>query len=331
MRTVLLAVILVLGLSMAAFAQDGEHDLLASQREALRQADLPKYALVLGIENYDHLPNVTNAKDDAGAVSNALNKLGFAVDTATDLNRQEFFARLNEFVNRSLGHSEPETAVVLFYFAGHGFRGRSGNNLVPADTVDDVSELLHKSIPLSHIVEKITGSNVALALVFIDACRTELSSSTLGQERVGFAETPPEDLQSVYYGFASSLGQPSLSFVRPDDANSPFSSALARRLGTADKELHDMFEGVKRDVYIATSTRQIPMEQKKFLGEYYVSPSDKYSANLEARLALALIMGPVCVQEYIVDYPAGPYTTGARSWLLLHGESAVGGTNRCPH
>ncbi len=331
MRTALFTFVLVLGMPLAALAQDDEDDLLALLEEHLRRVDLPKYALVMGVENYEHLPRVTNAMNDARAVGTALEGLGFNVDQATDLGRQAFFDRLGEFVNRSLGHSEPETAIVLFYFAGHGFALGQGNFLVPADASEDSDQLPHHSIPLSYIVDKITGSNVALSLIFVDACRTELSSVTLDRERVSFAESPPIGPQSVYYGFASSLGRPSLSYARPSDANSPFSNALATHLsGARNKKLRDVFESVRWDVTQATEERQIPREQKDFLGEYRVRPSDGYAETLEGKLARALIKGPACVREYVATYPAGPFTTGARSWLLRRDQSALNGATRCP-
>jgi hypothetical protein len=343
MKTVNYAVVLFLVSSTAAFAGNGDgdagtvagdwlRDLLAPY---LRPVELPRFALVLGIEKYDHLQPLTNAVNDMNAVGDALARLGFTVDRAQDLNKQAFQTRIEEFAGRSAGQPKPQKAVVLFYFAGHGFRSGHGNYLVPADAENDARKLVDDSILLSSVMERLAKDSVALALVFIDACRTELTSSTTSSYTVGFGEPQPSGTQSVYYGFASSLGRPSYSFVNPGGTLSPFSSALASHLldtDTVDQELHDLFESIRSDVISATRGHPIPQipYELDLTGEYYVSLSGRLVTDLEMKLTFALAKGTACVQKYVDRYPAGPFTTGARSWLMEHGKSEVRGPYSCP-
>jgi hypothetical protein len=303
-----------------------EDDPLRTIAGLLQAVELPKHALVIGNEHYVGLPEVTNALNDAQTMAAALKAVGFNVDAASDLGRDAFFSRLNDFVGRALALTAPEeSAVVAFYFAGHGFRGGSENFLVPVDAPADDTGLPHQSISLSHIVEQIGDQRVALALFFVDACRTEFLGAELEAD-IGFVEPQGGAAESVYYGFASGFGQPSLSFVSSGDANSPFARVLAARLGAAGTELSHLFEDVRREVATITNRSQVPSAHKgdDFLGEHYFRPVPDYVTDLEEKLALALLKaelnGTSCfVRKFLDRYPTSPYSTSARSWLLLHG------------
>lgn len=287
----------------------------------LQPAELPKRALVFGIQDYKHLPRLSNARNDAVRIRAALIGLGFKVEQVPEnLTRRQFGTRLDDFVNRSLQQIQaPKKAVVVFYFAGHGFHHGSRNFIVPADAPNDSVGLLGSSIPVSHIVGKLSGENVALAVVLLDACRTELA---LPDNQVNFSPPQSSGEKNIYYGFASQFGQPSHSYVAPTDINSPFAAALANYLPTQGQPWRRVFNSVSQAVRNATSSKhppQHPIELRPLLGDYHLSPDNEYTKDLKKRLSAAFFDGPAHVKNYLDCFPAGPFSTGARSYLNRSG------------
>jgi len=85
-------------------------------------------ALVVGNGNYSD-GTLPFAGNDASAMSMTLQKLGFAVTRAENLNTVDMNRTIEAFAQRSSG-----AKVVLFYFAGHGVQtSHSRNYLLPVD------------------------------------------------------------------------------------------------------------------------------------------------------------------------------------------------------
>lgn len=295
--------------------------------EYLRHVEMPKHALVIYAEDYEYLARVTNALNDATQVQRSLQALGFNVETVPNPTGEAFFARVKDFVDRALALSEPSKAVVVLYFAGHGFHAGTGNFIVPVDA--HPANLVAESIPVSYIVNKLTSGPVALSLILLDACRTELRSSSIPVEFSWYQQPPQSSQQAVFYGFSSSWSRPALSFVNISDANSPFAKVLSLNIGRANKKLFEMFELVRQGVSRETSGQQIPQSIKVFLGEYYLSPTSEYKNDLLEKFSLAIFGGRTCVKNYVNKFPAGPYTTSARQWLLDHAESGSAQNTAC--
>ena len=68
--------------------------------------------------------------------------------------------------------------------------------------------------------------------------------------------------------FATAPGQIALD---GDGANSPFSSALMRHIGTPGLELQQMLTRVRADVVAATRGKQVPWSNSSLLGEVYLA------------------------------------------------------------
>ncbi len=88
-----------------------------------RAADVSKldfgrfYALVIGNDNYAHLPKLKTAVADARAVANTLTTdYGFAVTTLLDATRSQIVDTLDEF-----RETLRENDNLLIYYAGHGW------------------------------------------------------------------------------------------------------------------------------------------------------------------------------------------------------------------
>jgi uncharacterized caspase-like protein len=96
-----------------------------------------RVALVIGIEDYEHAPELKNPANDASSIAVLLSDIGFELTTSpggkpTWINptTDEFYEALEKFSEKTRGAS-----VGLFYFAGHGVEVDGENYLLPSDSV----------------------------------------------------------------------------------------------------------------------------------------------------------------------------------------------------
>ena len=90
-----------------------------------------RVALVVGNDLYDNLPadqQLRRAANDARAVGDALDRLGFEVLRGENFGRQALVEKFDELTRRL---SPGDTT--FFFFAGHGVSIRGGNYILPTD------------------------------------------------------------------------------------------------------------------------------------------------------------------------------------------------------
>ena len=75
----------------------------------------PRLALVIGNDNYQSVPRLLNAREDAQAMARSLSDMGFQVQLELDLRERNMRAALRQFKSRVEGGDE-----VIIFFAGHG-------------------------------------------------------------------------------------------------------------------------------------------------------------------------------------------------------------------
>src|SRR5947209_8266293 len=78
-----------------------------------------RLALIIGNSNYGSFPTLSNPGNDALAIGEKLNSLGFAVDDDTlnvERTHYEMVNDIEEFTKRI----HEDTTDIVFYYAGHG-------------------------------------------------------------------------------------------------------------------------------------------------------------------------------------------------------------------
>jgi len=101
-----------------------------------------KVALVIGNENYLHVPHLKTATNDAGLLADTLREDGFAVTVANDLDHDSLLATVKHFAKDA---AAADRAVI--YFNGHSMSAEDGSNyLIPVDAeITDDRELAEKA------------------------------------------------------------------------------------------------------------------------------------------------------------------------------------------
>src|SRR5512133_415924 len=129
-----------------------------------------RVALVIGNNDYKHVPKLQKAVNDARTMGDTLKQLGFSVMIAENQTRQAFSQTLLAFDNAI----EPGDTAFFFY-AGHGFEIAGQNFLLPTDVpaaTEGQEELVRDaSILADRIIERLQNKKVRTSILVFDACR----------------------------------------------------------------------------------------------------------------------------------------------------------------
>lgn len=212
-----------------------------------------RVALVVGNDRYPSLgagEQLQKAVNDAQAVAGALTGIGFEVLAGENLGRRAFLGRLGEFTSRL---DRGDTA--LFFFSGHGIAIDGVNYVLPTDVPDVAAgqETLLKGEALGepYIISELTARGVWVAVVVLDACRTNpfrhAGDKGLGGEK-GLA--PPPQVKGVFSLYAASAGQAARDRLGDDDRdpNSVFSRVLVPALTRPGLDLAAVAVDVRQEV-----------------------------------------------------------------------------------
>lgn len=214
-----------------------------------------RIALVIGNSSYRNVPALANPVRDADVVAQQLKLAGFRSVTLTkDLARNDMLEALRKF---SADTENAEWAVI--YYAGHGMEMDGLNYLIPVDAkLASDRAVQFEAIPLEQAMGAVEGAR-KLRLVILDACRDNpfaqqmkrtVSSRSIGR---GMGNVEPDAGTLVVY--SAKHGQVALD---GDGGNSPFVSALVKRMMTPNLDVRRLFDYVRDDVLATTQRRQQP-------------------------------------------------------------------------
>ena len=106
-----------------------------------------RVALVIGNAAYEQAPHLANSRNDAKAVGDAFERMGYAVWRLEDAGRRTFVRELHDFTNAA---SAADVAVV--FFSGHGLQVDGQNFLVPVDALlAHEPDVETEAVPLARI------------------------------------------------------------------------------------------------------------------------------------------------------------------------------------
>ncbi|MDX6769642.1 MAG: caspase family protein [Elusimicrobiota bacterium] len=133
--------------------------------------DADAYAVVIGVEKYNGLPDAAHAERDAKAVYEHLLALGYpqrniALLTGAQATRTGLVKNLEAWLPQNVG----ERSKVVFYYSGHGAPDPRGGAayLVPAD--GDPQYLEETAYPVKRLYEKLAALKAKRVFVAMDSC-----------------------------------------------------------------------------------------------------------------------------------------------------------------
>lgn len=252
-----------------------------------------RVALVLSADNYRTIRPLRNASNDGLAVKAALEALDFEVFFEADRDLRRMRRALDDF-----RVDARDADVALVFFAGHGVEIAGENQLLPVDAdASSLEALRNSSLPLEE-VRKVVAEVGKIGLIVLDACRNDpfgvseakgrgavaLKSGfgsawkvKPGLGRIGRAE-------NVLFAFSAAPGETASDGT---GRNSPFTSALAKYLGTEGLEIRSVLTLVQQEVYDFSKGRQLPYVESGLPKLFFASATGKELPERE-RLLLAM-------------------------------------------
>jgi len=238
---------------------------------SLAQLSETRVALVIGNGDYNVVARLFNPPRDADIVAQTLKSLGFkTVQTQNDLGFDAMRRVLRDFAAEA---EKADWAVI--YYAGHAIEVDGTNYLIPVDArLRSDRDVQFEAVSLDQMLASIEGAR-KLRLVILDACRdnpflnrmTRTSASrSIGR---GLARVEPEGGTLVAY--AAKAGQIAYD---GNGQNSPFVTALIKRLMEPGLEINMLFRAVRDDVLAATERMQEPFVYGSLPSEpFYFAPT----------------------------------------------------------
>jgi len=312
MRAVRLASLLIAGLAVLFFTG------LPARADG---PALHGVALVIGQSDYASLPKLANPPNDARAIDQLLDQLGFDVTRVLDGDGAKLKQKISRFIEDAA-----DADVAIVYYSGHGIEAGGEDYLVPVDadlsTPQRAGETL---LPVSGLLNQLAKA-VPITIVLLDACRTgafpagtmieppgtsapvAASETGLGVLRgpapVAKANVPPTDLGMIV-GFAASPGEPALDGA-PGDANSPYAAALLKHLAAGGYSFGDVMTMVSEEVYLNTHAQQLPWVNSSLrkvlsFGQPAAAADPDQAAITDGRrkLLLSIADTPPATQKYV--------------------------------
>jgi uncharacterized caspase-like protein len=229
-----------------------------------------RVALVVGNGAYANAPALPNPANDAKAIAAELEKLGFEVQLALDVNQDQGLDALDKFAA-----ALPGAEAAVFFYSGHGMQIDGNNFLLPID-VEASSErsVRYGSIDISEVVHDME-TNAPVAIIVLDACRDNPFAAQLQQSTPrsrsaaptrGLAVIKPSGNGSII-AFAAAEGATASD---GDTEHSPYTAALLKHMNEPNVEVGLMFSRVAGDVDTATNGEQKPEVLIRLTREFYM-------------------------------------------------------------
>ncbi len=237
---------------------------------AAAEAQLKGVALVIGQSEYTDLAQLPNPENDARALDDLLDGLGFEVTRVLNADAEELAEELAEFAEEAASAD-----VAVIYYSGHGIEAGGENYLIPIDAdVSTPQRAGEKLVPLTNLLDRLRAT-VPVTIFLLDACRTNsfppgqlvqlpgtespvaVSPEGLGETRGGVLVAAAEAKSlGVVIGFAAEPGRAALD--GEPGGNSPYAAALLKHLGATGYGFNDVMTMVSEEVYLRTAARQLP-------------------------------------------------------------------------
>lgn len=228
-----------------------------------------RIALVIGNSAYVHSTQLLNPANDARDMADALKQAGFEVLLGIDLDKRGFDIRIREFARALEGAN-----VALLFYAGHGLQVSGRNFLIPVDArLESERDLDFDAVSLDFVMRQMElNRENKTTIVFLDACRDNPLSRNLARTMGTRSASVGQGLAQVQAGVGSFISystQPGNVALDGADRNSPFTSALVRRLSEPGRNLTSVMIEVRKDVLATTAGKQVPWDHSALTGEFY--------------------------------------------------------------
>lgn len=243
-------------------------------------AEAKRLALVIGNNDYETIPKLQKAVNDANAITDTLLNLGFDVIKANDVG---FKAMSRAIVDLESKINKGDVALV--FFAGHGLAIEGTNYLLPLDTPDikpgEEGLIKDSSFAVNQLAERIQNMGADTSVLIIDACRDnpfkQPGKRSIGLSR-GLARVDPAE--GIFILFSAGQGQSALDRLSDADKNnnSVFTRVLLQELDSHNLSMVQIAKNVQtkvKDLAAKIDHNQVPAYYDQIIGDLYLTSISK--------------------------------------------------------
>lgn len=212
-------------------------------------------ALVIGNSKYHWEATLPNVKRDAPDIARRFQELGLKTELVQDVALNAMRRTIDKFCSVSRG-----ARLAAFYFAGQGARVNHTAYMLSVDADLTSPEAVKTQVDVGTVRD---GTRYAAhRLLVFDNCRNNPADGWHQEEALQSATMTPawekwwtERRPNMLMLFSTAAGRIALDGAAGQ--NSPFAAALLRQLGGESTDLQALAGKVRRDLLIATQSRQL--------------------------------------------------------------------------
>jgi len=272
-------------------------DILQAQTTSQQTTGKEKrIALVIGNGNYNS-GILANPENDARAMTDALQKLGFSVSEYENLNQVQIKKVIDDFGLRLKGND-----IGLFYYAGHGIQAKGYNYLIPVDAQMKTEEQVeYDCVRADRILALMETSGTKVNIIILDACRNNPFERSWTRSATGKGLAFMSAPRGTLIAYATAPGS-----TASDGAgkNGLYTSALLESIQIPDITIIQMFQNVRNIVVKKSQDQQMPWESTSLTADFYFNTANNKN-NLTALPTDESITAP---PQNVIDVPGDDYS-----------------------
>ncbi len=224
-----------------------------------------RLGLIVGCANYTYATPLGNPNNDANAIANSLQELGFEVIKIIDPTQKDLKVAIDDF-----GEKLKDYHVGLYFFAGHGVQIKGLNYVIPIDANLKSERMVeYDCVDANRVLSHMEESKCSVNIVILDACRDnpfERSwSRGTGQRGLATMNAPTGSL----IGYATSPGKTASDGV---GANGLYTESLLSHISEKGTSITSMFQKVRLEVISKSKDEQLPWESTSLTADFFFNP-----------------------------------------------------------
>ncbi|QIL73083.1 hypothetical protein G7048_23650 [Diaphorobacter sp. HDW4B] len=282
-------------------------------------AHAARLALVVGNASYVDSP-LKNPVNDARAMQNKLQRLGFEVTQVENFKRRDIGRTVNGFATKI----RPGDEVVVFY-AGHGVQVKGINYLPAVDAeIQSEEDVPLNSLNLSNLLERLDEAKAGVKILLLDACRNNPYARSFRSGSRGLARVQDAPSGTLMH-FATRPGS-----VAADGtgSNGLYTTELLRSIDEPGVPIEQLLKRVSAAVEKASKGQQEPWVEGSLKGDFYfkagsgtqvasITPvptgvPEQRDPEIDAWEMAQRANTAAMYNAYLSEYPRGRYASTAR-------------------
>lgn len=281
-----------------------------------------RLAFVVGNDAYQNIDPLRKAVNDARAMAQGLQQLGFRVTLGENLTRRDFIERFNTFEN-----SVRTGDTAFLFYSGHGVELDGANYLIPTDAPkvapQQQSLLKDEAISTDNIIQRLKARGTKSQVIVLDACR-ENPFRQAGGRSVGGSRglAPTQTPGGVFVIYSAGVGEVALDRLSDSDTepNSVFTRSFLPLLTDPSQSLVSAAKETRLRVKSLAATigvTQSPAYYDEIDGDLYLARTETAAATPVVPLPPRTVTPPPVTPPTNVAKSLNPPPRGAEHGFIF--------------